>query len=179
MFRSVLGPSANRRNDRQCHSGVRDVVAVRIDRMQTPLAGALTVNVIGTEIDLCSHVSKHIGKSNVALHTVLSDAIDSDRPPCDRTQREKVGSTRCIAFNDESARRPIGRLWNEIVIPSRATLTPNCFIKDNVMSTYGCEINVPSTETLSPWSGAISGAAINKPLRNWLETSAFDRNVVA
>jgi len=59
---------------------------------------------------------------------------------------------------------PVRALWRI------QSVTREAAIIATVIDTYGCEMSSPATCTRSPCCGATSGAAISRPVTNWLET---------
>ena len=172
MLRSVLGPSAK-------SAATASVIAASGMWLQSmsmprrrPISRRRGLDPVVTQRDARTHRFERLAEPDVALDAAAAHAQHPHRSAGDRTEREEVGRAGGVAFDRKVARRPIAaREERGTASPSRVTSTPKRCIRASVMSMYGREISGPATSIRSPCAGATSGAAISRPVRNWLETS--------
>ena len=162
-------PVGEQRDDGQRLHGVADRVHVDVDAVQRAADDGDRIRVAA---HFAAHLLQAIDERDVALQAVGRQSFDGDFAAGDRRRRPEVARGRSVGLDRVLACRVWlrrGDLESRRIRRPVSTSTPNARITASVIRTYGCDTSGPSIASSTGERAA--GAAISRPLRNWLEMS--------
>ena len=121
--------------------------------------------------DRAAHLRKAVAKSDVALQTLARKSLDRHSAARDRRRRQKITGRRGVGLDRRIAWRDRSRRGNRETAAARRFRPQRRTIASPPTSFRYTAVKRAAPRSTVPKATPHRGAAINSPLRNWLDTS--------